>query len=110
MEEHAPQNNILEMIEMLIKLELNMEAVFNSDLHFHLGNLFCFLYIAIVVQDCKIKLLYDRGLHVAGHCGTDEVAYTPGDAIECLVLLLEVWEFEFKVFALRQDACWLQLF
>lgn len=37
------------MIEMLIKLKLNMEAVLNPDLHLHLRLLLRLLYVAIVM-------------------------------------------------------------
>lgn len=98
------------MIEMFIELELNVQAILNADLHFHLSLLFRCLYITIIMKNCEIRFLRDGCLQISVHYCTDEVADPSSNTIECLVLFLEVGEFELETFVLSQDASWLKLF
>jgi hypothetical protein len=101
---------ILEVIEMFIELELDVEAVFNAHLHLHLCGLLGSLDIAVVVQYGKIEFLDDGGFEIAIDNGPNEVPDPPGNAIEGLVLLLEVGKLEFKGFGLCEDTGWFKLF
>lgn len=42
------------MVEVLVKLKLNMQAAFNTDFHLHLVLGFSLLHVAIEVQHSEI--------------------------------------------------------
>lgn len=92
------------MVEVLVKLKLDMQAVFNADLHFHLRGGLCLLHIAVVMQDCEIILLYYSCLHIPIDNNSDKIPDSACNTIEGLVLFLEVGELEFKDLVLGQDA------
>lgn len=103
-EQYFAENHILQMIEVLIKLELNVQAVLNSNLHFHLRDLLGLLHVAIVVQNCEVNFLDHGQLHVAGDRDAHEISNSPCDPVECLVLFLEIRELEFEALGFGQDA------
>jgi hypothetical protein len=109
-EEHAAQDHVLEVVEVLVELKLDVEAVLDAHLHFHLGGLLGLLHVTVVVQDREVSLFADGGFHVAVHDGPDEVPDPPGDTVEGLILLLEVGEPELEGLGFCQDAGGLQFF
>ena len=110
MEEHPPQNHILQVIEVLVELEFDVKTIFNPDLHFHLRRDLGFLRVVIVVHDCKVDLLGDGGFHVAVDDRPDEISDPTSDPIKCFVLLFEVGKFKFELSVFSEEACRFKLF
>ena len=110
MKKNPTKNHILKMIEMFIELELNMQAIFNTNFHFHLSSFLSFFNITVIMQNSKINLFNYCCLHISCYCCPDKISYTSCYPIKCFIFFLEVWELEFEIFILSQDACWLQLF
>ena len=54
MEQNSSHNHIFQMIEMFIEFKLNVQTIFNTNLHFHLSHSFRLLHITIIVKYCKI--------------------------------------------------------
>ena len=102
MEEYPTNNNILQVIEMLIKLKLNMQAILNPNFHFHLSFLLSFFHITIKMQDRKINLLDDGSFHITVDCGPNKISDSPSNTIKCLILFLKVRELEFEWFVLSE--------
>lgn len=92
------------MVKVLIELELDVKAVLDTYLHFHLSNLLGLLHVAVIVQHCEIDFLDHGQLHVAGDCDAHKVSHSARDSVECLVLFLEIGELELKALGLGQDA------
>lgn len=97
------------MVEMLVELEFDMQAILDSNLHLHLCGSLSLLNITIVVQHSEVDLLHDCGLHVPANLPTDEVSNPPSYSIECLVLFLKIGELELELFIISEDASWFQL-
>jgi len=49
MKKNTTKYNIFKMIEIFIKLELNMKTILNTNLHFHLMLFFSLFYITIIM-------------------------------------------------------------
>lgn len=105
MKQYSSNDDVLQVIEMLIELKLYVQAVLNPHFHLHFRLLLCALHIAVVVQNCKIDLLYDRRLQIPIHDRPNEIADSSCNTIESLILLLEIGELKFECFILCQDAC-----
>ena len=98
------------MVEMLVELELNMQAIFNPHLHLHLSHCLSLFSVVIVVHNCEVNFLGHCGLHVSVDKGSNEIPDPSCNPIEGLILFLEVGKFEVELFFLSQDACGLKLF
>lgn len=105
MEVDPADDDISQVVEGLIVLEVDVEAVLNTYLHLHRHDLSLSLHGLIGKQHCEVLLLGRGELVVLGNDDPDEVAYPTSHAIECLVLLLEVGEFELVGLILSEYAC-----
>lgn len=98
MEQNSTNDNILQMVEVLIEFKLDMETIFNSDFHFHLGLGLCLLHITVVMHDCKVNLFGYSGFHVSVDRRSDEISDPACNTIECFVFFFKVWKLELKLF------------
>lgn len=65
MESDLTDDDIFEVVKLSFPLKIDVETVFDADLHFHRSNL-CFFYGVIRQQDCEINLFSKGGFHVSG--------------------------------------------
>lgn len=94
------------MVEGLVVLEVNMQAILDTHLHLHRHNFSLPLHTLIGQQHCEI-LLFRRGkLVILQHNNPDEVPDPACDAIEGLILLLKVRKLEFVGLVLCHNASW----
>lgn len=100
MEQHSALNDVLEMIEVLIKLEFNMKTVFNTDLHLHLLNLLGLLDVTVIMQYGKIKFLDNGCFHVSVDNHSDEISNSACNPIECFILFFKISELKSEAFGL----------
>jgi hypothetical protein len=98
------------MVKGFVVFKVDMETVFNSDLHLHGHNLSFPLHRLIREQDCKVLLFGGGKLVILGHHHSNKVANSSSNTVEGLVLLLEVGKFELVGFILCKDASGFQLF
>jgi len=91
------------MVEVFIELKLNMETIFDTDFHFHLGHFFGLLNIAVVVKDGKIDFFDNSSFEVSIYDDSDEISYSTGDTIKCLILFFKIGKLELEAFVLSKD-------
>lgn len=105
MEANPAHDDVPEVVEGLVVLEVDVQAVLNAYLHLHRDHLLSVLYIATRQQHREVYLLHYAYLTVHNH--SDEVPHSPSNPVERLVLLLEVRELELVTLSLHHDARWL---
>ena len=89
---YPPDNNILQVVFALGVFELDMQAIFDTDIHLDAG--VCFRRNTIRV-DPDI-LFADDISHAPGDSNTNEIAQLDIDAAIRLVLLLDILEVELE--------------
>ena len=94
MEVHTANDDVPEVVEGLVVLEVNMEAILDTHLHLHRHHLSLSLHALIGQQHCEILLFRCGKLVILEHDDPDEIPDPACDAIEGLILLLKVRELE----------------
>ncbi len=86
-----------------------MEAIFDTDLHFH-GSDSGFFDRVIGEKDREIEFFGKSVFHVSGESASDEISDSTGDTVESFILFFEVGELELEGFAFSEDSCRLKFF
>ena len=100
----ASDDDVPQVVEGLVVLEVDVQAVLNPHFHLHRHHLSLTLHALIRQQHCEVLLLRRGEFVVLQHDHPDEVAHSAGDAVEGLVLLLKVGELELVGLVLGHDA------
>ena len=97
------------MIEMFIKLELYMKALFDTYFHFHLSLSLSFFDITIIVHNSEINLLSYCCFHIAINYSPNKISDTASNSIKSLIFFLEIRKLKSEFFIFCEKPCRLKL-